>query len=417
MTLGRREHLGLTLGGLAGENPRSDPRGEVMATATAHSVGATAVRRCSLWRPGDPPVDVEASDSSTVDGVLWFDVAGSPEAAPKLLEQLRPSCPGITLEMLADLLEPDPEPEGAPYDDGSIRLASSFSVKAKRAKRKAARGSAQRAGVLIFQPVELLAADGWLVTCWHPTQPFAGSERAEPGERGTSDEVFGKAAARWAGGSARTGGDLGTLVMRELALSYKPAVRGLEGWLEDWELSLYVEDDLSNPDELSRLWGEMAVLRDWLKALNRPGLRADADIAWLPVGDPRLVIDVDDLVDKALDLLRSLAQTLRSSFGVLHVQLAEEERERREGIQRRVELAAAIFLVPTLIVGFYGANTWVPGQQRHWGFWVMVAILVAASVAVVVGLLRWHSRQAAEAERDLAERRRQHAELVRELTA
>ncbi len=37
---------------------------------------------------------------------------------------------------------------------------------------------------------------------------------------------------------------------------------------------------------------------------------------------------------------------------------------------------AAIFLIPTLIVGFYGANTWVPGQQRHWGFWVMVVVII-----------------------------------------
>ena len=37
---------------------------------------------------------------------------------------------------------------------------------------------------------------------------------------------------------------------------------------------------------------------------------------------------------------------------------------------------AAIFLIPTLIVGFYGANTWVPGQQRHCSFWVMVVVII-----------------------------------------
>ncbi len=49
------------------------------------------------------------------------------------------------------------------------------------------------------------------------------------------------------------------------------------------------------------------------------------------------------------------------------MQTAEEARSRKERTQHRVELIAAIFLVPTLVVGFYDANTWVPGQGRHWG--------------------------------------------------
>jgi CorA-like Mg2+ transporter protein len=51
-------------------------------------------------------------------------------------------------------------------------------------------------------------------------------------------------------------------------------------------------------------------------------------------------------------------------------------RDRIESRARRIEVLAAVFLIPTLIVGFYGANTWLPGQQREWGFWVMVAVIV-----------------------------------------
>jgi hypothetical protein len=82
-------------------------------------------------------------------------------------------------------------------------------------------------------------------------------------------------------------------------------------------------------------------------------------------------------------------------------------------MQHRIEIAAAAFLVPTLIVGFYGANTWVPGQGKHWGFWVMVAALVMLSVAslAAVIVLQHRSREAAA---DLnSERLRMRSELLR----
>ena len=53
---------------------------------------------------------------------------------------------------------------------------------------------------------------------------------------------------------------------------------------------------------------------------------------------------------------------------------------------------AAIFLIPTLIVGFYGANTWVPGQQRHWGFWVMVVVILILTFIGSSLVNRLHSR-------------------------
>jgi len=59
---------------------------------------------------------------------------------------------------------------------------------------------------------------------------------------------------------------------------------------------------------------------------------------------------------------------------------------------RRVEIGAAAFLIPTLVVGFYGANTWVPGQGSHWGFWVMLAALIALSLLGVGLVLRWQRR-------------------------
>jgi Mg2+ and Co2+ transporter CorA len=156
----------------------------------------------------------------------------------------------------------------------------------------------------------------------------------------------------------------------------------------------------------------MAVLRDWLNPLNKAGLRADLGKAWLPATEHRAVIEVDDRVDKALAGLAKLSETMRQSFSLLHVEQSEEQRHQSEQVQHRIELAAAAFLVPTLIVGFYGANTWVPGQGKHWGFWVMVAALVILSAATLLAVFRMQRRSQEMARKAARERERMRTELL-----
>ena len=371
------------------------------------------LRRVSIWPGEGDPREVDLDLVGRERGFPWFELACGSSNVASVMTALGRYCPGLTAEMLEDLLTPDDEPAGRSYADGEIRLASSFSVFARRPEMKLERGTAQRAGRLYFQPVELLAGDGWLISCWHPTRTFRGPSKVDEGPPGNADELYRAVVGRWQQGKRGTPGDLGVSVMHELALTYVPAQRDLYGWLEDWELSLYVEDDLDNQDELPELWGLMAVLRDWLNPLNKPGLRANIDKAWLPATDHQAVIDVDNRVDKALAGLAKLSETLRQSFGLLHLEQAEEQRRQSERTQHRLEIAAVVFLVPTLIVGFYGANTWVPGQGRHWGFWVMVAALVVLSLAALMAVLQFHRRSNAATRVADAERRRLHSDLDR----
>jgi hypothetical protein len=317
--------------------------------------------------------------------------------------------------MLDDLLTPDDQPEGVTYADGRIKLASTFFVQARRLEQKRERGSAMRSGVLVFQPVELLASGDWLLTCWHPTRTFAGAEKVTEGPPGSSDQVREDVCEEWMSLDRPGGGDLGILVMNRLALSYRATGWQLAAWHEDWELSLYVKDALDNPDELPNLWGMMAVFRDWLNPLNRPGLRKMPDRAWLPNANHDRVVAIDDRIDDTLSHLQRLSNAMRSSFSVLHVQTAEEGRDRKERTQHRVELIAAIFLVPTLVVGFYGANTWVPGQGKHWGFWVMLVALVTLTSLAVATVLNWRYKERSELKRLTEKRNASRRELLRAL--
>jgi uncharacterized membrane protein len=371
------------------------------------------LRRVSAWAEDGASRAITLEKLAEADGLRWFELTCGGEEAGAVLKAIGRYCPGLAEPMLEDLLTPDERPEGVRYE-GSIQLASSFSVIAWRPERQNERGTPQGVGVLRFQPVELLAGDSWLITCWHPERIFQGSRRLDEDQPpGAADDLFEAVLARWKRNPGRLPGDLGVSVMHELALTYAPAHRALHAWLEDWELSLYIEDELNNHDQLPELWGLMAVLRDWLNPLNKAGLRADIGKAWLPVTDHEAVIEVDDRIDKALAALGRLSDTLRQSFGLLHLEQAEEQRRHSEQTQHRVELIAAAFLVPTLIVGFYGANTWVPGQGRHWGFWVMVGILLVVSLFAVIFV--WRTQQRAEAARKAAEeeRKRMRDRLLR----
>lgn len=185
------------------------------------------VRRVSVWRQDGSSQAARLSELSQSEGIRWFELTCGADAAQSVLAEIGEHCPGLTEEMLGDLLTPDERPEGARYE-GNVQLASSFSVIAWRPEREVERGTPQEIGVLRFQPVELLAGDGWLVTCWHPERIFQGSRRMDEDQPpGDADELFEAVATRWRRSPGQLPGDLGVSVMHELALTYAPTHRAL----------------------------------------------------------------------------------------------------------------------------------------------------------------------------------------------
>ncbi len=113
-------------------------------------------------------------------------------------------------------------------------------------------------------------------------------------------------------------------------------------------------------------------------------MRTNIDKAWFRgATDHNEIRQVDDRVDKALSNLADLGRLLRASFAMQQSRIEESDRARKEDRQRRIEYLAAIFLMPTLVVGFYGANTWLPASNHHTRFWDMVTSAVVLTAFVV----------------------------------
>jgi hypothetical protein len=409
----------------------TEPGSKVLATAS----GSAAVT-VSQWSPGCAACVVEPGEADPGAGVRWIDIdisdaeprdpAERDRTAAELSTLVGSLCGGqLEQPMLADLLGCRTRPEQHSYAGGRVQLFVAFEAEtAEIGEADDGTGTSPTARMLICQPVGFLAGDGWIITCWHHRQGYQGAVKIPAiGSPKPHDNIFDAVAQRWQHGPARTAGDLGVLIFNELALSYGPAHRRVYAWLETWELTLYLDGDIDGRRQvvdrttLPDLWGTMAVLRDWLSPLDRAGLHADIGKAWFwGCTDHEAIKNVDDRIDRALMGLRDLGTTLRSSFGLLHIQIAEEQQRRSERLGRLVEYVTAAVLIPGLVVGFFGANTTLPGGGTWWGFWVMLAAMVVLGFGSLAALRLLRRRQAAESASSMDDRARARAGLARELT-
>lgn len=360
---------------------------------------------CTVWQPGRRPVEA-SSEPPDLDCVRLFDLPPGSDAADAF-GQLADQCRGLELEMVERVLSPIAEPDDGPFREGAIRLSAPFSIRAVPAPdsdqealgeegQVGASDASGCPGQLVIRPVKLLAGPAWLVSCWHHPLRFSGTRLQETLNLETTYEqrkyvALNDVARAWCKGRARTSADLGVLLMHELSLTYAPTHRKIAEWLEGWELDLYVRDRIARRP-IAYIWGSLTLFRRWLAPLNPPGARADIEKAWFSgATDHDEVQAVDSRIDKALGNLKDLADTARTSFGLLQGKLEERARVQRESFQRRVEIIAAIFLVPTLVVGFFGANTWLPGDGtaspgRVTAFIVMlvaIALFTGSAIAVI----------------------------------
>jgi len=353
-----------------------------------------------LWRPGEAPKQVPLDQAkTTTEGVLVLTIDANSDTDQEVLGQLQGICNGgLTLEMVSDLLAPDDLPEVKLLDpDGLIRKVSSFGV------HSAAQDGGGDSG-LVFEPVEFLAGQGWMVCHWQPCKAYRIGQRVPTDVAPLSRKHIEDAVAtRWRDEHGKSTGDLGVLFRYELSLNYSKARRALWTRFSAWERDFYclrpgndTTDLVQTLGELHRIHGE---LDRRLDGLNVPWEQADT-VWFAGVTLSGLAKSVDGMIDRSLDNLHSFSDSLRqavsltASYATLRsFELAEEQKKATERQTRRFELGGSILLVPTLIAGIYGANTLLPGGGHWSGFIAMVTLMVLGSTGAYYALGRAHQKQ------------------------
>lgn len=333
----------------------------------------------TLWRPGVTPVPVALADTDAAEGVLWFDINVLVGDEDAIMDLVAPHCGGeLTREVVADLLELDPRPKVTQYGE-SVRSVSTLRVDAVEPEHGGEDASASKAGRLVFEVVELAAGDGWIVTARHKSGIYRGSHEEGRGDPVALEPLQRAVERRWRQVNGETASDLGVALMDDLANSYAEVHRELYAWLESWELDFDERGSRTEQVTLKELRGLVGRLRVRLTALSCVEHRAAE--AWLTgVTDTDATARVARATDRALDQLREISEALRGSLDILASANAQEQRQQGDRLEQRLTLITSVLLVPTLVVGLYGANTKLPGRDTWEGFDIMVLLMIASAV-------------------------------------
>jgi hypothetical protein len=367
----------------------------------AQDLVSEGLARATLWVPGKPPKDVALTSSARRQkGILWVELEPAAEV-PAALSLLQPLLPDLSPEGLEDLLQVDDLPEAAAYGTTNRKI-STIAVHAVESGGSQGLG---KAGELVFETVELLVGDGWVVSCWHEPRGTAGKQSVGFDQPGYRKDAMEGIVDCWVRQHHDNAGALSILVFRELARTYVVARRTLYSWLEQWELEFHRNGARVEQATLADLRYLVSEFQRRLNSLNE-SRAVVAEHSWFPEsGSNSLESQLDNLLDRSIEGLIAFSGMVRSAVDLLttagireQLRLAHVSAEKAEKLQDQLGLVAAVLLVPTFIAGLFGANTEVPGQGHWSGFVGMLALMVVGSFGTYWFLRRAKDRQRAAAD-------------------
>lgn len=203
----------------------------------------------------------------------------------------------------------------------------------------------------------------------------------------------------------RTSGDLGLLVLEELLREYTAVRRSFARELariEDKYLSAVAglggaqrldTNDRGPIQELLELRTRISAVYQGLEPINRPGMERSLDRVWFPGTTDRDESEaVDDVLDRTLRSLRGLRSQVGESIDVCATLAGAEHAHQLDRLQTAIGVIGAFVLWPTLVFGFFGANTNLPGRDETSGLVIML-VVSAIGIALALALLRTFRRR------------------------
>jgi len=294
----------------------------------------------------------------------------------------------MTRHIVDDLLSADARPKTIRFDDEDVRLVATVHVGAEE-HDGSGEERASKAGHLVFRPVEIAVGQGWVVIARHKGGVYQAATEVAQCDPLPLERLVEAVDRAWRQREAANANDLGMLMLDAIAASYRPAHRELYAWLESWELDFNDRLHATEQETLKDIRGLLTLMRIRLTALLPAHDRPDE--AWFAGAlDDSAAISLDRRLERALRQLDETSEALRSSLQVLttagtaeQLRLAQDQRERAKQLDERITQITALLLVPTLIVGIYGANTMLPGRDHWAGFALMCGLIVASAVVTL----------------------------------
>ena len=185
------------------------------------------IRQASAWLPQHDPEPLPLQDLEDSDALRWVDIYGGDLSNGEVLALLAPICRGgLTEKMVRDLITPQRFAAGGSYRDSNVVITSGFRIRHLGSGTNGSEATNGNGSPSVFEPVQMLVGDDWLLSCWLPARVFRGMDAPAPVADDSSSGLYLAVAKRWPTSNASTAEGLAKLVRRELSggAVYRPPI-------------------------------------------------------------------------------------------------------------------------------------------------------------------------------------------------
>ena len=176
------------------------------------------IRQASAWLPGRSPEPLPLQDLEESNAIRWVDIYGGDLEGGEALALLAPICrDALKHKMVRDLITPERFASGGRYGDSRVAISSAFRIRHLQPGTDDGVPVGADGVTSVFEPVQLLVGDDWLLSCWLPPRVFRGLGDPVDATENSSSGLYLAVSKRWVTSGADSAEDLASLVRRQLA--------------------------------------------------------------------------------------------------------------------------------------------------------------------------------------------------------